>query len=103
MMKCDMCYDRTSVGLQADVRHGLPEPGAGLRHARGDRAAAAALASRSTRFQFGQQTIRTKVNMMVPRDAAADIVDVTAAMHEPTIGHDMLDDVFAEISDGGDA
>ena len=34
--------------------------------------------------------------MMVPRDAPTEIVDVTAAMHEPTIGRDMLDDVFME-------
>ena len=25
MMKCDMCYDRTSVGPEADVRDGVPE------------------------------------------------------------------------------
>jgi Rieske Fe-S protein len=36
MMKCDMCYDRSSVGQGAHVRHGLPEPGALLRHARAD-------------------------------------------------------------------
>ena len=35
MMKCDMCYDRTSVG-RTDVRDGLSEPGAVLRHARAD-------------------------------------------------------------------
>ena len=43
MMKCDMCYDRTSAGLQADVRDRLPERGPGVRHARADRAHAAAL------------------------------------------------------------
>ncbi len=35
MMKCDMCTDRTSEGLQADVRLGLPERGAVVRHRRG--------------------------------------------------------------------
>ena len=45
-------------------------------------------------FQFGLQTIRTKVNIMVPIDAPSEVVDVTAAMYEPTIGHDVLDDVF---------
>jgi hypothetical protein len=54
-------------------------------------------------FQFGMQTIRTKVNVMVPRDAASEIVDVTAAMHEPVIGRELLDEVFLQISDGGDA
>jgi hypothetical protein len=54
-------------------------------------------------FQFGMQTIRTKVNIMVPRDAPVDIVDVTAAMHEPSIGLELLDDVFLQDPDGGDA
>jgi hypothetical protein len=49
------------------------------------------------------QTIRTKVNLMVPRDAPSEIVDVTAAMHEPAIGRDILDEVLMAIPDGGDA
>ena len=49
------------------------------------------------------QTIRTKVNMMMPRDSTVDIVDVTAAMLEPTIGHEILDDVFRETPVRGDA
>ena len=31
---------------------------------------------------------------MVPEAVAHEIVDVTAALFEPTIGHDMLDDAF---------
>jgi hypothetical protein len=54
-------------------------------------------------FQFGQQIIRTRVNIMVPREAHAAVVDVTAAMYEPTIGHEMLDDVFDDAGGGGDA
>ena len=37
-------------------------------------------------FQFGQQTIRTKVNLMVPKHSTVERVDVTAAMHEPPTG-----------------
>ena len=33
----------------------------------------------------------------------AQLEDVTAAMHEPTIGHEMLDDVFEPGPDRGDA
>jgi hypothetical protein len=40
-------------------------------------------------FQFGRQTIRTKVNMMVPKQCAAPRVDVTAAMHEPPTGRSL--------------
>jgi hypothetical protein len=54
-------------------------------------------------FQFGRQTIRTKVNIMVPREAFAGVVDVTAAMYEPSIGHEVLDDVFMEPDRGGEA
>jgi hypothetical protein len=34
---------------------------------------------------------------MVPRDAPRAPIDVTAAMYEPTIGHDILDDLFLDI------
>jgi Fe-S-cluster-containing dehydrogenase component len=34
MMKCDMCTDRTSEGTQADVRVGVPERSALVRHHR---------------------------------------------------------------------
>ena len=64
MMKCDMCYDRTSRGTQADVRDGLPEPGAVLRAPRGDRAASPDVRTVNT-FQFGMQTISTRVSLMV--------------------------------------
>jgi len=36
-------------------------------------------------FVFGAQTIHTKVNMMVPRDAAVEHVDVTASMHDAAL------------------
>jgi hypothetical protein len=57
-------------------------------------------------FRFGAQIIRTKVKLMVPRAGAPEIVDVTAAMHEPSVGHEVLDDVFdamADAFDGSDA
>jgi hypothetical protein len=38
-------------------------------------------------FRFGQQTIRTRVNMLVPRHSPVEHVDVTAAMHEPPTGN----------------
>ena len=37
-------------------------------------------------FQFGRQTIETKVNMMVPKNAPVTRVDVTSAMDQPPIG-----------------
>jgi Fe-S-cluster-containing dehydrogenase component len=102
MMKCDMCYDRTSVVLKPWCASVCPSQALAF----GTREEMARLrphAKPVNTFQFGMQTIRTKVNMMVPRDAATEIVDVTAAMHEPTIGHEILDDIFMETADGGDA
>jgi len=102
MMKCDMCYDRTSVGLKPWCASACPSQAL----AYGTREEMARLrphAKPVNTFQFGMQTIHTRVNVMVPRDAPTEIVDVTAAMHEPTIGHEILDDIFMGKPDGGDA
>jgi Fe-S-cluster-containing dehydrogenase component len=102
MMKCDMCYDRTSVGLKPWCASVCPSQALAF----GTREEMVRLrphAKPVNMFQFGMQTIRTKVNLMVPRDAPSEIVDVTAAMHEPAIGRDILDEVFMAIPDGGDA
>ena len=95
MMKCDMCYDRTSVGLKPMCASVCPSQALAF----GTREEMARLrpnAKPVNTFQFGQQTIRTKVNVMVPKDGPDEHVDVTAAMYEPAIGHDVLDDVFGE-------
>jgi len=36
------------------------------------------------------------VNVMVPADLSTEVIDVTAAMFEPTVGHEVLEDVFDE-------
>jgi Fe-S-cluster-containing dehydrogenase component len=99
MMKCDMCYDRTSVGLKPMCASVCPSQALAF----GTREEITRLRPNATpvnAFRFGAQIIRTKVQMMVPSTAAVEIVDVTAAMFEPTIGHDMLEDVFSD-SEGG--
>jgi Fe-S-cluster-containing dehydrogenase component len=82
MMKCDMCYDRTSVGKKPMCATVCPSQALYF----GTREEIAALRPRSTpsnEFRFGGQTITTRVNVMVPRrPEAAAIVDVTAAMDE---------------------
>ena len=93
MMKCDMCYDRTSVGLKPMCASVCPSQALAF----GTREEMARLrpnAKPVNTFQFGAQTIRTKVNVMVPLHVTDPTIDVTAAMYEPTIGHDVLDDVF---------
>ena len=96
MMKCDMCYDRTSVGLKPMCASVCPSQALAF----GTREEMARLRPRAKpvdTFRFGAQTIRTKVLLMVPADAAEAVLDVTAAIYEPTIGHELLDDAF----DGG--
>lgn len=95
MMKCDMCYDRTSVGLKPMCASVCPSQALAF----GTREEMARLrpnAASVNTFQFGKQVIHTKVELMVPRASAHEIVDVTAAMHETGIGQDMLDDVFGD-------
>lgn len=85
MMKCDMCYDRTSAGKRPmcatvcpsqALFYGTPERVQELR-------------PRSTpinTFKFGEQLITTKVSMMRPRSGRAEYIDVSAAMGEQTSG-----------------
>jgi Fe-S-cluster-containing dehydrogenase component len=84
MMKCDMCYDRSSVGKKPMCATVCPSQALFF----GTREQITALRPQSTpvnRFRFGDQTITTRVNMMVPKHATRDpYVDVTAAMDERT-------------------
>jgi Fe-S-cluster-containing dehydrogenase component len=83
MMKCDMCYDRTSVGKKPMCATVCPSQALFF----GTREQIEQLRPQSqpiNRFQFGAQTITTQVQVMVPKDVAvrAAHVDVTAAMEE---------------------
>jgi len=82
LMKCDMCYDRTSVGKKPMCATVCPSQALFF----GTREQARVLRPQSTpsnHFRFGEQTITTRVNVMVPRGAGRPaLVDVTAAMDE---------------------
>ena len=98
MMKCDMCYDRTSVGKKPMCASVCPS---GALHF-GAREEIERLRPRSrptSTFHFGQQVITTGVNMMVPSDrAAGQHIDVTAAMGDSPIGRSTtLDSVFDDL------
>ena len=98
MMKCDMCYDRTSVGLKPMCASVCPSQALAF----GTREEMAKLrpnAKAVNTFQFGAQVITTKVNVMIPVSAPREVVDVTAAMYVSTIGHDVLDDIFGSEGD----
>ena len=94
MMKCDLCYDRTSVGKKPMCASVCPSQ-ALFFGTRQEIEAARPLSRPVNTFAFGGQTITTKVNMMVPRHAPVEQVDVTAAMHEPSVGRaDASDDTL---------
>jgi Fe-S-cluster-containing dehydrogenase component len=83
MMKCDMCYDRSSVGKKPLCATVCPSQALFF----GTREQIDALRPLSTpinSFRFGAQTITTQVFLMVPRALTArdSYVDVVAAMDE---------------------
>jgi Fe-S-cluster-containing dehydrogenase component len=81
MMKCDMCYDRTSEGKRPMCATVCPSQSLFF----GTREEIERLRLRSApihQFVFGSQTISTKVHMMVPRDAPVAHIDVTDAMFD---------------------
>jgi hypothetical protein len=45
-------------------------------------------------FKFGHQVIRTKVNLLVPKQAPVEQLDVTAALYEPTVTIDVEDEMW---------
>jgi Fe-S-cluster-containing dehydrogenase component len=93
MMKCDMCYDRTAVGLKPMCASVCPSQALFF----GTREEIEKLRPRSrpvNSFKFGMQMITTKVKMMIPKEALSEQVDVTAAMYQPAIGQDILDDLL---------
>ena len=82
MMKCDMCYDRSSVGLKPMCASVCPSQ-ALFFGTREEIEAARPQSAPIDRFKFGNQTITTKVKMMGPRSVAGtrpEHVDVTAAL-----------------------
>jgi len=78
MMKCDMCYDRTSAGKRPMCVTVCPSGAL----AYGTRAEIEALRRERpiNTFVFGPQIVQTKVQMMVPVGVEALEVDITAFM-----------------------
>jgi Fe-S-cluster-containing dehydrogenase component len=103
MMKCDMCYDRTSIGKKPMCATVCPSQALFF----GSREQALALRPKSTptnKFKFGEQSITTRVNVMVPRRPTTPMhIDVTAAMEERSHGRSLrlpvidTSDPFAEV------
>jgi Fe-S-cluster-containing dehydrogenase component len=79
MMKCDMCYDRTSMDKRPMCATVCPSGAlfyGTLEQVRTLRPRSAPI----NRFQFGSQPIHTKVQMLAPRDRPHQHLDVLSAM-----------------------
>src|SRR6187455_903561 len=104
MMKCDMCYDRTSAGRKPMCATVCPSQALYY----GTREQVEQLRPASTpvnRFQFGDQTITTKVFVMAPKRLVTiePWVDVTAAMSEQPSNRTLsIKVVTPEITEGGE-
>ncbi len=84
MMKCNMCYDRTSIGKKPMCATVCPSE-ALFFGTREEVEAKRKMSRPVNEFKFGRQNITTKVNMMVPKDSTHEHVDVTSQMYgEPS-------------------
>jgi Fe-S-cluster-containing dehydrogenase component len=65
-MKCDMCYDRTSVGKRPMCATVCPS--GALTFATREHIERTRQGVAIREWQFGAETVRTKVNVLVPRN-----------------------------------
>lgn len=102
MMKCDMCYDRTSIGKKPMCATVCPSQALFF----GTREELLALRPQSqptNSFRFGEQVITTRVQVLVPRRAApAPLLDVTAALAEAPQRRVVRLPVHGEVRDTSD-
>lgn len=97
MMKCDMCYDRTSEGKKPMCASVCPSGALFF----GTAEEIERLRPRSrpiNEFRFGRQVIDTKVFMMVPRGSSESTLHVTRRLErsKPSEPDLMMDNLFQE-------
>lgn len=81
MMKCDMCYDRTSVGLRPMCATVCPSQA--LMYVAPEEAARLRRDRPVNTFHFGGEEVKTKVYMYLPQGQEALEVDVIHDMWRP--------------------
>jgi Fe-S-cluster-containing dehydrogenase component len=96
MMKCDMCYDRTSTDKKPMCATVCPS-GALYFGTRDEIDLLRKTATPVNRFQFGAQVINTKVQMMAPKSRTPEYIDVAAALGEHPTGQDMFLNILTDI------
>ena len=80
MMKCDMCYDRTSIGLKPMCATVCPS--GALFFGTPEELAAERGGTPINTFQFGGRTIKTKVFLMMPNGSNALTVNTGATIRK---------------------
>lgn len=83
MMKCDMCYDRTSAGKRPMCATVCPSQA--LAYVKPDEIASRREVAENI-FVFGNQRVKTRVNMMVPPGTGSVSIDVADYMWEGHLG-----------------
>jgi Fe-S-cluster-containing dehydrogenase component len=78
MMKCDMCYDRTSVGKRPMCATVCPSQA--LAYVTHEQIARTRREKPTNTFVFGAQTITTKVYMMTPPETNEVVLDIVDHM-----------------------
>ena len=81
MMKCDMCYDRTSVGL--GPMSATVCPSRALTFAPPEKVTRERREKPTNVFYFGAQKVTTKVYMMAPAERDFISIDVVDYIWEP--------------------
>ena len=100
MMKCDMCYDRTSVGKKPMCASVCPSQA--LFFGTAGEIERLRPGSRPIRtFRFGEQTITTRVHLMVPRSSPPAALDVLGAFASAPLGSGGQNDPLLAAMDGG--
>lgn len=90
MMKCDMCYDRTSEGKKPMCATVCPSQA--LTFGKKEDVIKEREKSKAVnQFQFGNQTITTKVYMMVPDDESANEVNITDSLKNKVVNKNIED------------
>lgn len=80
MMKCDMCYDRTSVGKKPMCTTVCPS--GALFFGTPEEIAEQRSAKPINEFVFGKKTIKTKVNLMMPKGREKIVVKSNALVRK---------------------
>jgi Fe-S-cluster-containing dehydrogenase component len=80
MMKCDMCYDRTSIGKRPMCATVCPSQA--LSYVAPERMARERREVPTNVFQFGRERVTTQVSYMVPPAQTAVVLDVVDYMWE---------------------